>query len=966
MTPENFYRYLDDVLGPCPPGHSIDRIDNNSNILHAGETLCAVSLVEEHLYQQLFLHELNWSAPDCPPVSLTVDDGQTYIATNISSYRGIRVWVCDQRPGSKIEAALDRLIAKTTTDRLLIFYDENEQVWRWPSRSTRDNATSTRLTCHRHRNGLENTGLASRLDLIRLPYDVAVDANTVLTKLREAFDVEAHNETKRASKLMAKMYSALDTAYPATCPVKQREHEISVILARILFLMFGDDTEMWEDPSGKPVPDAFLEFIHLQTPADGSDIAIQLTALFEALDQPGGARPHGVNADLPYVNGGLFREQIELPPVGKDFRDALLEACMVDWSMISPAIFGSIYQSVRDAQTRRELGEHYTSEENILKTLNPLFLDELRSDFDRARNAKNEKTALTRLWKRIGEIRYMDPACGCGNFIIVAYRELRALELRIMERLQELSEDLQLAFDPTLSLKVTLDHFFGIEIDEWPARVAETAMFLVDRQCDLKLKERFGEAPQRLPIRTQARIVVGNALREDWSAICPPSESVILAGNPPFLGHNTRTPEQAQELRDLWRRDDIGRLDYSTGWYAKAINYFGAATRGRWAFVSTNSIVQGEPVAKLFGAIFSSGWRIRFAHRTFPWRTEATRSAAVHCVIVGFDRQEGGAPRLFDYEPNGLPLGEVDGNDPINAYLTRGANVLIEKRSTVLSKQLSPFGFGSRPNDGGNLIVEPEDYGAFAADPVARKYLRRYVGAQELLHDEHRWCLWLVDLTDSDLASSSLLRNRIEGCREQRLASRRPATREWAEWPHLFDFNSQPDQPYLCVPSVFSERRLYFLAARFDPDVIASNLTYTAVDPDGFQFAVISSTMFLTWQKTVGGRLESRPRFTNTVVWNTFPFPSVSTEIRAQIVQAGADILEARVSDKTLAQQYEPGAMGAELLAAHERLDAVVDRVFGLHDKLPAERDRQRILFSRYAELTAGEEAVSGGRRRRR
>ena len=493
-----------------------------------------LSLVEEHLYQELFLHQLNWSAPDSPPISYTAEDGQTYTATNISSYKGLRVWVCDDKPGSKIEAELDRLIAKTTTDRLVIFHNDDEQVWRWPARRTKDNSTSTRLTSHRHRNGRANPNFAARLDVIRLPIDIVLDANTVLTKVREAFDVEARNESKRASKLMARMYSALEAAYPTSYDRAKRDHEISIVLARLLFLMFGDDTEMWQDQQGEPVPDAFLEFIHVQTPADASTLGQQLTDLFEALDKPGGAAARGIDAALPHINGGLFREKITLPALSADFRQAVLDACVVDWSTISPAIFGSMFQSVRDAQTRRELGEHYTSEENILKTLNPLFLDELRAEFDRARTMKDEKGVLTRLWKRLGDIRYMDPACGCGNFIIVAFRELRDLELRIMERLQELSGASQLAFDPTLALKVTLDHFYGIEIDEWPARIAETAMFLVDRQCDLKLKERFGEAPQRLPIQTQAKIAVGNALRLPWHEHCPVSESVVIAGNPPF------------------------------------------------------------------------------------------------------------------------------------------------------------------------------------------------------------------------------------------------------------------------------------------------------------------------------------------------------------------------------------------------------------------------------------------------
>jgi hypothetical protein len=917
-----------------------------------------LSLVEQHLYQQLFVHQLNWSAPDHPPITYASDDGHTCTATNISSYKGLRVWVCDNKPGSKIEAELDRMIAKTSTDRLVIFHNDDEQVWRWPARRLSGNSTTTRLTSHRHRNGNPNPKFAARLDAIRLPTDVVLDANAVLMKVRDAFDVEAQNETKRASKLMARMYAALEKAYPKNFDAEARDHEISVTLARILFLMFGDDTDMW-------APDAFRDFINHDTLADGSTLGAQLNELIIQLDTPKSANRI---ADLPYVNGGIFHEKITLPDLNKEFRDAVLDACAVDWSTISPAIFGSMFQSVRDAKTRRELGEHYTSEENILKTLDPLFLDELRAEFNRARTMKDERSILMRLWKKLGDIRYLDPACGCGNFIIVAYRELRDLELRIMERLQEITDDSQLAFDPTLSLNVTLDHFFGIEIDEWPARIAETAMFLVDRQCDLKLKERFGEAPQRLPIQAQATIVVGNALREHWSAICPADSSVIVAGNPPFLGHNSRTPEQSQELRDLWRRDDIGRLDYATGWYVKAIDYFGSRGGGRWAFVSTNSVVQGEPVATLFGQVFGNGWRIRFAHRTFPWKSEAVGAAAVHCVIIGFDRKEATKTRLFDYEPSGTPLGEVGGSGPINAYLVRGANVLVEQRRQLLSPTLTAFGFGSRPNDGGHLVVKPNDYDQVAADPVAAKYLKRFVGARELLHNEDRWCLWLVDLTDEDLAASEVLQARVEGCRQHRLASRRPATREWAQWPHLFDFDSQPDKAYLCIPGVTSEHRAYFPAARFDPNVIASNLAFTAVDPDGFQFAVVSSMMFITWQKTVGGRLKSDLRFSNTVVWNSFPFPAVSTELRRKIVLAGQGIVAARElhPDKTLAQQYQADAMDPNLLTAHHKLDDLVDKAFGATKKLDSERDRQQNLFARYEELAAPLMAKSATARKRR
>ncbi len=907
-----------------------------------------IERAEQRDYQKLFIQDLNWSKPDHPPVTVE-HEGRSVTATNVSSYKGLRVWVADEKPDSKLEAALDQHLAKSSTDRILIFHDDTEQVWRWPVRRAVGNTTTTRLSRHRHRNGDTDPHFAEKLDVIRLPFDTLLDSNAVLAKVRQAFDVEAHNETKHASKLMARLYSAMEKAYPAATPRVDRDHEISVTLARILFLMFGDDTDMWE-------PHLFSDFIRDHTQPDGSDIGAQLTALFDYLDTPDDQRgtPRPGLEGFRYVNGRIFTERVTLPVLNAEFRTAVLEACDRDWASISPAIFGSMFQSVRDAETRRQLGEHYTSEENILKTLNPLFLDELRAELEHIRTlGKYEADRLRKLRDKLGRIRYMDPACGCGNFIIVAYRELRDLELAIMERLQEITGDNPMLL-ANVGLKVTLDHFYGIEIDEWPARIAETAMFLVDRQCDLKLTAALGYAPDRLPIQEQATIVVGNALRTDWTLVCPPSEDTIVAGNPPFLGHVSRSAQQSEELRDLWRRDDIGRLDYATGWYAQALQYF-SVHNGKWAFVSTNSIVQGEPVAPLFQQVFQRGWRIRFAHRTFPWESEAVGAATVHCVILGFDRSDSPPPRLFDYVGRDAVPQEVHVTR-INAYLTDSPNVLVEQRRSRLSSQLSTVSFGSRPNDGGNFVVGPEQYEIVAADPIARKYLRRFIGSKELLHNVDRWCLWLVDASETDLIQSPVLRERVGGCRQHRLASKRPATREWAQWPSLFDFNSQPTKPYLCIPGVVSEHRPFFIASRFEPDVIASNAVFTTVDPDGFQFAIVSSSMFLTWQLTIGGRLESRPRFSNTIVWNNLPLPPVEAELRQRIIAAGRAVEGARAQrpDRSLAQHYVANAMTPELIEAHANLDVLVDRALGSTAPCETERERQQVLFARYDELTAG------------
>lgn len=909
------------------------------------ETL--IPKAEQHEYSELFLHDLHWSAPDHKPIEYVAEAGQILTAVNVSSYKGLRVWVCDPKPGSQLEAQLDREIAKTSTDRLVIFYDGIDQVWRWPVRQIKATSTTTRLTSHRHRTGAPNPKFQARLDAIRLPNDKPLDSNAVLAKVRAAFDVEAQNETRQASKLMARMYVALEKCYPEGHDRKVRDHEISVTLARILFLMFGDDADMW-------TADLFRDFIHNHTLADGSDIGSALNDLFAHLDtKPEKAKPAEDRfKDFPYVNGRIFLQRVTLPEVNAEFRTAVLDACAVDWSAISPAIFGSMFQSVRDAQTRRELGEHYTSEENILKTLNPLFLDELRDDFQRAKTMKNEALALRKLRDKLGEIRYMDPACGCGNFIIVAYRELRDLELLIMERLLEIGQQDAMMFANT-GLKVTLDHFHGIEIDEWPARIAETAMFLIDRQCDLKLTERLGWAPDRLPIQEQAKIV-GNALTTDWATVCPRSADMVIAGNPPFLGHKERSVEQGEHLRAAWHNDAVQHLDYVTAWYAKSLEYF-KHHDGVWAFVSTNSVAQGESVPKLFRPIFEGNWTIKFAHRTFGWTSEATGMAAVHVVIIGFTRAKC-KPRLFDYVTSKSPPIEVSAPF-INAYLVDGPNVLVEARRTVLAPGLPEINAGSTGIDWNFLTVEAEDIDVVQADPVASKYLRPYAGGRELINDIRRWCLWMdvPDFDSADIEKSKILKDRIASVRSRRAAATRPATKRLAEVPHLFGEIRQPHVPYLGMPQTFSDARRYATACRVPADVIASIKLFTAPDPDGFLFALFSSSMFITWQKTVGGRLKSDPSFSASIVWNNFPIQPLSVEMRQSIIDAGNGVVAARNlrPKRSLAQHYDPANMAPELIAAHEQLDSVVDEALGAEGRCDTERECQQILFTRYAELTA-------------
>jgi len=769
----------------------------------------------------------------------------------------------------------------------------------------------------------------------------------------------------KASRIMANLFTAMagddvdeDVADAAPTNPEDEDEEVqrtSVFLTRLLFLLFGDDAGLWEQ-------DLFYRFVHEHTTSE--NLGGQLDALFDVLNTPEAKRrrvPESMAA-FPYVNGALFDRAGEIRTTtffSPAMREALLEACRFHWTDISPAIFGSLFQLVKSKEARRLDGEHYTSEKNILKTIGPLFLNELRAEADRLITAKTgtskrQADNLKAFRDSLATHAFIDPACGSGNFLIVAYRELRRIETDVIVAIREREGLTNAALDISWEQKLSIGQFYGIELNWWPAKIAETAMFLVDHQANRELADKVGQAPERLPITITAHIHHGNALTVDWGDIVPEvSGQTFVFGNPPFLGHDSRTAQQSEELRKAWGTKQISRLDYVTAWHAKALHLLNKRP-GRFAFVTTNSITQGEQVPRLFGPIFTAGWRIRFAHRTFGWDSEAPGKAAVHCVIVGFDRGESSLPRLWDYPTVKSEAEKVQGGEAINAYLVTGPNVLVTSRSTPLNTSLPAVSFGNTPRDGGNLVVEPADYEAFANDPVAHRYLHRFVGARELLHNKDRWCLWLVDLDPADLNRSPLLKERVEKTRAFRLSSKAKQANDAAATPHLFWWRSHPGVDYLCVPSVVSEHRPYFTAQRLSQDVISSNLTFVAPDEDGLLFSLISSAMFLTWQRTVGGRLESRLRFSGSLVWNNFPLPGLEESTRQRIIAAGALVLEARAlhPERSLADHYNPLSMSPELIKAHKALDREVDKAMGAERKLTTERQRQELLFENYAQLT--------------
>lgn len=759
---------------------------------------------------------------------------------------------------------------------------------------------------------------------------------------RRQLSTEEEEEANiKAAKLMGRLYEELSrTGYTG--------HEASVLLSRVLFLLFGDDTGLWEKS-------LFQELLETRTTPGGTDVGPLLAHLFQVLDTEVGERASTLDellARFPYVNGGLFQERITIPAFDDRMRKELLACCGFDWSAISPALFGGMFQAVKDKAARRKLGEHYTTEKNILRVLKPLFLDRLWERFELARNDVRQ---LTRLRRDIGALRLLDPACGCGNFLVVAYRELRALELAIMQRRRELTGEEQLSFDPTLGLVISPDHFFGIEIEEWPAKIAEVAMFLVDHQANLVLGRDFGHMPERLPITLTAEIRVGNAIEEDWPSLVSPGDDVVVLGNPPFVGMNRMTPEQQRDRSLAFSKVDskglrTGRMDYVASWYAKAVEYL-RGTRGHAAFVSTNSLTQGEQARTMVPLLQRHGFSVDFGHRTFKWTSEAPNAAVVHVVVVGFSQAPGQKRVLYEYETlDGEPTRrEVK---RLNFYLIEGEDIAPGKRYSPIVPGLPLASKGSQPTDGGHLIVEPDAYEEVMADPLAAKYLRRFMQAEDMLYDQHRWCLWLVDANPADLRRSRVLRKRLESVTQVRLKSATDSVKKQASTPALFTQIRQPNRPYVALPEVSSSNREYIPGRLLGPDVIAGNKLIVWRDCPLWLFGVLQSAAFVTWVKTFAGRLKSDVSIAPSLAYFTFPAVPPGSRKRSVIEKAAQGVLAIRANyaANTLADLYEPAAMPLDLRKAHNLLDQEVDALLGI-PRGATEAERAKRLLASYVRL---------------
>ena len=758
-----------------------------------------------------------------------------------------------------------------------------------------------------------------------------------------------------AAELMGKLHDALKASgYDG--------HPLERLLVRLLFCLFADDTGIF------PERGMLEDFIQNRTQPDGSDLGPRLAELFQVLDTPEDRRQSNLDEDLnrfPYVNGDLFSEALRIPAFDSKMRDRLLEVCGFHWEKISPAIFGALFQSVMNARERRAKGAHYTTEKNILKVIEPLFLDDLRAEFARLRDLRRGREAALRAFQdKLAGLNLFDPACGCGNFLIIAYRELRALEIEVLKALYP---EGQLDLEATALSKIDVNQFHGIEIDEFPARIAETAMWMMDHIMNNRLSLEFGKVFVRIPLKAAPNIRHADALETDWAEVLAPEKCSYVLGNPPFVGHQWRSAAQAEAMGRVWGHDGrFGRLDFVTAWFKKAAVYSEANRRIRIALVSTNSITQGEQASILWPALLRSGLKIIFAHRTFPWGSDARGKAAVHCVIVGLAWDPEGPATLFDYpSPSDEPIASRVEN--INGYLVAAPNVALDSRG-----EPAP-GFprmikGSQPTDGArikqpdgsyvttsNLILEDSDRLALLqSDPSVVKWLKPYVGGEELLSGEWRWCLWLRDAEPGELRRSPAIQDRLSRVRAGRLLSPTKSVREYAEVPWLFTQDRQPSSSFLAIPEVSSELRDYLPIAFLKSDVIANNTLLTIEGAGSEIFAILTSRMHVAWLRCVSGRLKSDLRYSPSV-YNNFPWPPVVDSDRIRLDELTRSILAARAAHPgaSLADLYDPDVMPADLRKAHRALDLAVDR---LYRKEPFADDRERVehLFRLYEQMTAG------------
>lgn len=742
----------------------------------------------------------------------------------------------------------------------------------------------------------------------------------------------------KAAERMGKLHDALKA-------IGYEGHALELYLVRLLFCLFAEDTTIFEKR-------LFQDYIEAKTAEDGSDLAHHINSIFYVLNTPVEKRLKNLDEHLsafPYVNGKLFEEP--LPPAQFDrvMREALLDLCALDWSRISPAIFGSLFQSIMDADARRNLGAHYTSEENILKLIKPLFLDSLWAEFEKLKRNKNK---LADFQKKLRALTFFDPACGCGNFLVITYRELRLLEIEV---LRHLYDDGQQVLDVEQLIHVNVDQFYGIEIEEFPAQIAQVALWLTDHQMNMRISDEFGNYFARIPLKSTPHIVNANALQKDWAEVIAPEKCSYILGNPPFVGKKEQTKAQKKDMNYVFNGViGYGVLDFVCAWYVLAAKYIKLNKKIQCAFVSTNSITQGEQVAILWGWMLSQGVKINFAHRTFSWTNEARGKAAVHCVIIGFSISESSEKIIFDYENvKGEPIIRIAKN--INPYLIDGPDTLVTARSTPLQNH-PVMKKGNEATDDGHLsLTEKERDELLKLEPNSKNWIRPSIGGVEFLNNIKRYCLWLDEISPDELRRLPEVLKRVEKVRQYRLLSPKQATVDRAATAWLFGENRQPKYGnYILVPKVSSERRIYAPLAFLPSEVITYNTVQFIPEAGLNIFGIVQSTMHMAWLRAIGGRMKSDYQYSIKLVYNNYPWPELNEKQTQSIETTAQAVLDARAAhpNASLADLYDPLTMPANLLKAHQALDKVVDAAYAYKG---ANTDAARVafLFELYQKITS-------------
>ena len=798
------------------------------------------------------------------------------------------------------------------------------------------------------------TDLPSQAHLLNFFTD---KSNSRLVKEREL--------SVRAGEIVGDLYKAFAGQYKSLETDPREQRSLNVLIVRIVFLLYAEDAGLLQ--KRQAFGDYLKQFAAPQMRG-------ALIDLFRVLDTPEGDRDPYLLPDLaafPYVNGGLFAdENIVIPQFTEQMRiDLILNASIsFDWKDISPTIFGAVFESTLNPETRRAGGMHYTSIENIHKAIDPLFLDSLKAELAECEGEKVEKNRRIKLLafqKKLSSINIFDPACGSGNFLTESYLSLRKLENRVIEDLQGSQVGLGLDGDAA-AIKVSISQFYGIEINDFAVSVAKTALWIAEEQMMEATQEILLAPFDFLPLKSNGNIRRGNALKLDWNEVLSAERCAYVVGNPPFYGARNQSKEQKAELVEVFHgAKNSGNVDYVAGWYMKAAEYC-ADYPIRCAFVSTNSICQGEQVANVWKPVFDTGVRIDFAHDTFRWANEANDQAHVFVVIVGFSKL-GGVKRLFHHAGPDAPAHELEPRN-INAYLADAPNAFIWNRSKPLCN-VPKIGIGSQPIDGGNYLFRPEEKDEFLREePGAARFFRPWLGSDEFIKGKQRFVLWLGDATPEQLASLPKCRERIAAVRDFRRLSKRSQTKKAAERPQHFGTEILPRGASILIPKVSSERRRYIPLGFVGPDTFCSDLVFLVPDAGLYHFGVLHSRMHNAWMRVVCGRLKSDYRYSGGVVYNNFPWPGASAscavapveelvppETRQAIERCAQGILDARATHSALAiaDLYNPEKMPDDLLQAHETLDAAVEAAYGVAFNGDEEK-MVAYLFERYAELAKG------------